>query len=412
MTLLKRGELFAVAATKGDFESLSLAGIREVAIAETSQASAALTKFLNLDLAVEISVELLTDPEPEIMPCLRRLADAYTLMAFLKETPDVQASIRKMFDYGEIWLDTSIILPLLAEDLIVDKITPFTKMIGSAREAGIGLFVTHGVIEEACSHINVCFAYAYRNDAWRGRVPFLYAAQSINGSGSAGFPSWANKFSGRENPQEDMAEYLQDYFGIRIQSLEDEVNSASLDVRNAIKEHWVNIHQKRRQSGHEDGIDQHLALRLAEHDTENYLGVLQRRQRNVGASPFGHRSWWLTMDVAARAFFQSVKGVGASDPVLSPDFLLNYLAFGPLRNRISKDSEASLPLILEGIILDDTPKELMDIVEEIRASMASLPERLIRREIRDAITAARRREGTVAKGGIAAIEERFGIDKS
>jgi len=99
------------------------------------------------------------------------------------------------------------------------------------------------------------------------------------------------------------------------------------------------------------------------------------------------------------------------DPVLSPDFLLNYLAFGPLRSRISKDSEASLPLILEGVFLDDTPRELMDIVEKIRASKASLPERLIRREIRDAITAARLREGTISRGGIAAGERSFGKDK-
>jgi len=215
-TLLKRGELFAIAVTKGGFENLDLSGIREIAIAETSQASDALTKLLTLDLAIEISVELLTDPEPEIMPCLRRLADAYTLMAFLKETPDVQSAIRKMFDYGEIWLDTSIILPLLAEELIIDKITPFTKMINSAREVGIDLFVTQGVVEETSTHIKRCFAYHHNTDTWQGKVPFLYAAQAINGSGSANFPSWVNRFTGPVNPQEDIAEYLQDYFGIRI----------------------------------------------------------------------------------------------------------------------------------------------------------------------------------------------------
>lgn len=348
------------------------------------------------------------------MPCLRRLADAYTLMAFLKETPDVQSAIRKMFDYGEIWLDTSIILPLLAEELIIDKITPFTKMINSAREVGIDLFVTQGVVEETSTHIKRCFAYHHNTDTWQGKVPFLYAAQAINGSGPANFPSWVNRFSGPVNPQEDIAEYLQDYFGIRIQSLEDDVERADPDVRIAIKEHWVEVHEHRRQTGLVGGIDQHLTIRLAEHDTENYLGVLQRRQGNVGASPFGHKSWWLTLDVAARSVFQSVesvKSVGMGDPVLSPDFLLNYLAFGPLRSRISKDSEASLPLILEGVFLDDTPRELMDIVEKIRASKASLPERLIRREIRDAITAARLREGTISRGGIAAVERRFGKDK-
>ena len=290
MSLLKRGELFAIAVNTGNFGALDLSGVREVAIAEISQTGAPVTKWLNLDMLIEISVDLLTDPEPEIMPCLRRLADAYTLLAFLQETPDVQSSIKKMFDYGEIWLDTSIILPLLAEDLIVDRTTPFTKMIISAREAGVDLFVTRGVIEEICAHINRCFAY-HHSDTWQGRVPFLYAAQAINGSGSAGFTSWVNKFSSPINPQEDAAEYLEDFFGIKIQSLEDEVNSASDDVRGVIKERWLAIHEDRRQTDFEGGFDQHLAIRLAEHDVENYLGVLQRRKSEVGSSPFGYRSW-------------------------------------------------------------------------------------------------------------------------
>lgn len=284
-------------------------------------------------------------------------------------------------------------------------------MINAAREAGIDLFVTRGVAEETCAHIRRCFAYHHRAVTWRGAVPFLYAAQAINGSGLANFPSWVNRFAGPVNPEEDIAEYLQDFFGIKIQSLEDEVNSASPDVRSAIKERWLEIHDARRHQGLEGEIDRHLTIRLAEHDTENYLGVLQRRQSDVGASPYGHRSWWLTLDSAARSFGRSVNGIRIGDPVLSPDFLLNYLAFGPLRSRISKDSEASLPLILGGVILDDTPKELMDIVEKIRASKASLPERLIRREIRDAITAARRREGTIAIGGIAMVEKSIEMDK-
>jgi len=410
-SLLKRGELFAVAVNSGNFESLDLTAIRDVAIREISQVSKAIATRLDLDLSIEICGELLIDPEPELMPCLRRLADAYTLMAFLKETPDVQSSINKMFRYGEIWLDTSVILPLLAEELITDRTKPFTMMMHSAREAGIDLFVTQGVLEEACAHIRRCFAYHYHKGTWYGRVPFLYAAQAINGGGSAGFTSWVDKFTGPVNPQEDMAEYLEDFFGIKIQSLYDDLNSASNDVRDEITERWLEIHEQRRNTEFEGRFDHHLAIRLAEHDTENYVGILQRRLRDAGASPFGYKSWWLTLDVAARSLFQNLNGLVTSDPVLSPDFLLNYLAFGPMRSRISKDREASLPLILGGIILDDTPEEVMDIVQNIRTAKASLPERLIRREIRDAITLARGREGAIAKGGIAGIERNLGITR-
>jgi len=34
-------------------------------------------------------------------------------------------------------------------------------------------------------------------------------------------------------------------------------------------------------------------------------------------------------------------------PVLSADFMLNYLAFGPIRRKVGKATEAYLPLTLE-----------------------------------------------------------------
>jgi hypothetical protein len=103
---------------------------------------------------------------------LRTLADAYTLLAFFRETGDVQRAVKKLFSHGKIWLDTSIVLPLIAESLMGDELMlaekekgggqkpggTYTRMIMAAREVGMNLCVTQGVLEEVERHFNRCLA--------------------------------------------------------------------------------------------------------------------------------------------------------------------------------------------------------------------------------------------------------------
>ena len=72
----------------------------------------------------------------------------------LRETPDVQGAVEKMFSHGKIWLDTSIVLPLLAEPLFDGQTGRFTRMLEASHEAKLELFVTWGVIEEIERHMN------------------------------------------------------------------------------------------------------------------------------------------------------------------------------------------------------------------------------------------------------------------
>jgi hypothetical protein len=96
--------------------------------------------------------------------------------------------------------------------------------------------------------------------------------------------------------------------------------------------------------------------------------------------------------------------------VLSPDFLLNYVAFAPRRGRLSKDLQARLPVSLGLEVSEYVPEELVGIAEAVRAEMVDLPEHLIRRKIRDAIDEAKMRKGMLADGGLPAIEEQISRD--
>lgn len=152
-----------------------------------------------------------------------------------------------------------------------------------------------------------------------------------------------------------------------------------------------------------------LPLRLAEHDTENYVGVVAHR-RKESESPFGFTSWWLTLDHRAFEIQRELKRRGATiippSPVMSADFLTNYLAFGPVREKVSRAIDASLPVSLDPALVDYLTPELVQVANEVRAKATGLPEHVIRRKVRDALDAAKRRVGDITTRGLGVpIEE-------
>jgi hypothetical protein len=134
--------------------------------------------------------------------------------------------------------------------------------------------------------------------------------------------------------------YLSDEFGIE---LHDPVVSEALEdqVVAAVREYWKKIHQDRR--GGQEGPFSIHANRLAEHDAENFISVLSDRRMQAGKTPLGYTSWLLTLDSAARRMLQNldpdVREKIRHSPIISVDFLLKYLAFGPSRDRIPQSAE-------------------------------------------------------------------------
>jgi len=92
-------------------------------------------------------------------------------------------------------------------------------------------------------------------------------------------------------------------------------------------------------------------------------------------------------------------------PVLSADFLINYLAFGPVRRKVAKTTEAHLPPIMNAGTVRFLTPELLAEAESIRDEIKGLPERVIRRKIRDRLDAARRRIGPIAQAGVYEIAD-------
>jgi len=406
--LFSRGELFAAAVRTGRYQQLGLEDIRSLVIRDVGEhLDKPRLKGDVVSLTTGVVVDLLTEPGTTVQSYLRSISDSYTLLAFLQQTPDVQGAVTKMFSYGEIWLDSSILLPLFAERLADESQRRFTQTVMVASDAGLSLRMTKGVVEELVSHMRVCLACSRTaHTTWEGRVPFLYSMYVASGRSKTAFAQWLEEFRGDARPLDDIADYLHEFHGVQIGSLADEAAGAEDELRITVLEIWRAAHERRRAQGARE-FDEITVAKLVAHDVENYLGVIVKRGKEQ-QSPFGYGTWWLTLDHTA---FQVQKSLETrlseappSSPVMSPDFLTNYLAFGPMRMRVSRQSETALPVMLDSMLFDTLPPEIIDVAEKAREEAKGLPEHVVRRRVRDAVESAKRRRGDLATSGAAGME--------
>jgi hypothetical protein len=399
---LQRGEEFAASLARDADPPMNEADLISIAI-EISPSERLAADRGNVELLLHAATTLLTNPSDATKEYLQLLSDGYTLFAFLEEAPDVQRVTKKLFTQGEIWLDTSVLLPVIAEQALPQSLRPFTVLFEQAKAATIRLFVTSGILEEIERHLNRCVAYT-RVAAWEGRVPYVYARYALAGGTASAFGSWLEQFCGTHHPEEDIADYLTQRFGIEVRkaSIPEELDP---EVVSAVRDYWQRVQLRRR------GMDEIVGMtaqRLAEHDTESYLAVLGQRQRDMGKSPLGYTSWWLTLDSAAR----NMPGELGSDvwrkikhsPVMSIDFLLKYIGFGPSRDRVIHFGRGLAP-VFAGPILESLPKDLLDVAQRVRTENSELPERIIQRRIRDALDRERIKVGRVQMAGLEGAPE-------
>lgn len=406
-----RSQAFAMAVHADQVEALVYTDFDAALLAEISKAS--LLKIRGVDwlnvVRTGVREVLLSEASP-IQAHMRSLADAYTLLAFLRQTPDVQGAVEKMFSHGQIWLDASVVLPVLAEPLFDGPPGRFTRMLEAARDAGLELFVTPGVIEEIERHMNRAVTCARReHGSWIGSVPYLLERYVASGRTLGSFATWLENFRGDVRPEQDIRDYLKEELGLQTRSLEEERNAAAPELRHALQILWYEAHRRRRERQGAP-LDDLVIARLVEHDVECYSGVVQLRSKEQ-ASPFGYSAWWLTVDRQAFDLTPKLRdamaGQPPDSPVLSADFMVNYLAFGPVRKRVGKTKEAHLPLMMDLESARYLSPELLAEADNLREELKDLPDRVVRRRVRDHLDRARQRLGPIAKAGVGELGDDF-----
>jgi hypothetical protein len=410
---LERGEVFASAVTHSagllvPYEDIEAVVFRDfVTVKGAAQAE---PRYLITSLQA-----LLLEPSDDVRTYLRSLSDTYTLFAFMRETPDVQSAFLKIFSDADIWLDTNVILPLLAEDLLDEHRRAHTHLLAAAVESGQRLHVSDGVIEELITHITRCQKYcsAIGGGGAHGEPPFLLSVYQAAERPLSDFGRWLETFAGEARPEDDIVDYLQDVHGVGLDSLVADADSADQMLRSAVSEVWHEARDARDQKRMSLGLpvqDPMTRARLVRHDVENYVGVLVRRTtQGERRSAFGYKSWWLTLDGTAFRVHQELqsrlKEKPPASPAISPDFMLNYLAVGPVRLRLSKRTEETLPLMMNMSVLDAVPPALIELADELRANLQGLQPHVVARKIRDTLDEARLLLGPQARAGEAGLSD-------
>lgn len=411
--LYSRAEFFAGAVLAGNMAKFATVRIQEVVLKDQSKNPPRKgSREADPDLVTGLIREILISKSDQIQNYLHDLSNAYTLMAFLRATPDVQSAIKKIFAYGEIFLDTTVLLPLLAEELLGHNVGEFQKILTIATEAGIEFFVTDGVLEELSSHILRGLAYSRMHYAnWEGGIPFIFEVYVRAGENPNNFARWTEIFMGDSRPIDDLGTYLRERFGIARVSLDENVQKAPSELRQAVDQIWYEIHEKRREKHRtQAAVDPLTIIRLAKHDTENYVGVVQKRFKET-ASPLGYSAWWLTFDRMALTVAETLRtkyGIEPpASPILSLDFLAQCLALGSIRSKVPKEAAQVLPMMIEPRMVSFLTKELLDEAQRIRKEMEGTPEHVISRKVRDFLDAARQRMGPMSIRGVEAFYDQI-----
>jgi hypothetical protein len=393
--LLTQGEEFVTAVITDTLNRVGLEKLNDIIIKDLDEMPPVSAISHHYPRIINMIIQsLLTEANESMRNYLKRLSDSYTLLAFLNHTPDVQSATRKLFSHGTIWIDTTVLLPILAERIDDDQENwRLTKTLIAGSEAGIKWRVTSGIIREINAHMNTAVTCSNCQPlSWRGRIPFLYYKFLCSGRPPAEFRKWLSLFRGLEQPEDDIAQFLFEVLGIERQDLIDESRTVADDLRYAAGRLWTDAHEERRR-GNEQQIDDATTRMLIDHDLETYLGVIALRKPEQ-VTELGYRNWLLTRDRIAwtirDSLYKEFQSRTPPSPLMSLSFLLNTMAFGGNRAKSGKTAESAIPLILDIEMSESVPHDLIQLADEVRRENASLPERVIRRNVRDAVNKARR----------------------
>lgn len=331
-----------------------------------------------------------TSDHPATRAYLKSVATSYTLLAFLNQTPDVQKATKRIFSHGKIWLDTSVLLPLFAEQLLEpDHNRIYQTIFEACSREGDELFIIRGVLDEIDHHILNCLQCVGKMGTWKGTLPYLLAQYIKTGRALADFLDWVDSFRGTSDPQAEIEIYLKQEHGIEVHDLTDAASRVDDDVAAAVERLWTASHESRR--AHSDPA---VSALLKTNDVEMYLGVMGMRLNN-SAPELGPRAWLLTKDTTAwhvrEKLREEFSTMDARSPLLSLSFLINAIEFSPSRAGLSQSIELKLPTILDIEFEDLDSAGLLELAEAARKANAGLPERVIQRKVRDALAEARRK---------------------
>ena len=396
LSLLKTGENFAASVLTGSIQKIDMETVKSIIFTELANSHQLPKEHMEKYPTVIISTleHLIKSQNESVRKHLKCISDTYTLFAFLRETTDVQKATKKIFSYGKIWLDTTLILPLFADYLLTEqREKKFSLIMKELIACKVDVFIGTGVVNEVLNHIRISLQCSQMGSEWKGRVPYLYGKYIESGRDRSQYRNWLTQFRGDERPEQDILDFLKSEHKIKLADLTEDFNRADEKLRFAVDRLWRDAHHNRR-NGNSAGIESDTVAIdiLIKNDVVNYIGIIERRKKETN-SDLGYQHWWLTIDSTAWGIRNSLSielEEIPSSPLMSLDFLVQNISFGPNRNFITRSDEQLLPILLDLDIFEAIPADVLRVAEEVRLQSVGQPEYVIQRNVRDACDRARK----------------------
>ncbi|NTX51132.1 hypothetical protein [Myxococcus sp. CA039A] len=344
-----------------------------------------------LDLIPPLVDSIIRNPTPAISHRLNEAADAYCLLFSLRETGETQNALEKLFHGVKLWIDTNILVPCLAEQLLPEEQRRMTNLLTLTARSGIELLIGDDVLNELETHLErlrYAFPRRFANPANTLSVAQSAYAQPLLVSSFlaatkparfTSFDEFIDTFMGQGNPKQDLIDFLKHELSIEYKPLDqDMTDAASQPEVGTLFAQWSE------QKKQKPWMDDQAFARLVLHDTRSYLLVEKLRASDKSSDvKYGYLWWWLTLDgVAYRVDAERRKHRGV--PIcIGPDFFLRYLSVRPKSADEHRRIRDLLPVSVEMAALGYIPSELRAEAEKLFETTQNLPEYLRRRKLRD-----------------------------
>lgn len=342
-----------------------------------------------IDVVPLIAVELANYPTRTLLSRLRTTSDAYCLQFALQQTSDVQTALRKVISGTNLLVDTSVLIPCMAERLLPREQQRLSNLLRGARQSGCKLIVGDDVLNEVDTHLDrIRYAYRVRTErlisrlgardaaAFEAALIRAYLEGHEAGRFGGSFDDYVELFKARSDPLQDLIEYLHEELSVDYDQMDAERRQVGDEGLAELFDDWKQSKRRR------PWVDEAAFETLVLHDVRAFLLIERMRQQQRSSGSYGHRWWWLVLDGSAFRFDRIRRGRGGGHVCMSPEFFARYVSLVPKPATAQADL---LPVCLEVAELGFVPPELREEAIQAYESSRDLPEYLRRRRLRELV---------------------------
>jgi len=291
----------------------------------------------------------------------------------MKETDDFESAKASFYSKSRLLIDADVIITALSEKYTPNSAKIYTDLLNSCKDIGMQLFYDDSTINEIQTHmgrleIEYSMLISEGEIAFiQNDVPELIAAYRL-ASSECSFSEFLNRFRGKRNYAQNIAQSIEIILGLKHISSSDIATQISVERKEELRTFWAQRKNRRRW---QDSDAIHI---LIEHDISNYSLVEAWRKQAKSSREINR---WLTHDgVAYQAdkYFHKYRYV-----TMTPEFIATVLSI----NSDAESDQKERSFFLAALSVQVNRISLKRIIAKSLISTKDSEQYMIMRDIQD-----------------------------